>query len=122
MSDPILSLSTQLDPPDTFEVDGESFNLLGLKHLSDEQEAEAQGLFARFQNISGQLETAANDQVAKRLSKDLRKRRLDLIALMTTVPRDLVEKLPLPAQVKLFKAIMEDFIAGDEDAEAEPTD
>jgi hypothetical protein len=122
MSDPILSLSTQLDPPETFEVDGESFDLLGLKHLSDEQEAKAQGLFARFQNISGQLEHSANDQVAQRLSKDLRKRRLDLIALMTTVPRDLVEKLPLPAQVKLFKAIMEDFTGGDEDAEAKPAD
>ena len=115
MSDPILSLTTQLEPPSTFEVDGETYELLGLKHLSDEQEAHATALFSRFGQISYKMETAPTDKEAERFSKDLRKRRLDLIALLTTMPRDKVETLPLPAQIELFRAVRQETGGGDGD-------
>jgi hypothetical protein len=115
MSDPILSLSTELDPPSVFEVDGEQYQLLGLTHLSDEQESKATAMFSRFGQLTYKMETAPTDKEAEKLSKDLRKRRLDIIAFLTTMPRDVVEKLPLPGQIQLFQAVRRETNAESDD-------
>lgn len=104
-TDPILELSTQVKPVSTFTVDGESYDLLGLAHLSAADEAEVTAQLSRFEQIGLRLDRAKSDEEAKKLAVELRKRRIRLISKMTTVPEDVAEKLPLEAQIKLFSAV-----------------
>lgn len=105
MSDHVLELTTELEPAATFTVDGEEYELLGFEHLTPEQEAKATGAFTRFQQASIRLDRSSTDKEAEQRAKDVRKRRLDCIALLTTMPREVAEKLPPSAQIKLFKAV-----------------
>lgn len=112
MSDHILSLSTSIEPAETFEVEdgGEmkTFELLGFEHLSPEQEAKATAAFTRFQQCAVRLDRAQSDAAAEKLAGELRKRRIDVLCLLTTMPREVAEKLPMSAQVQLFKAVREE--------------
>lgn len=104
-TDPILELSTQVKPVSTFTVDGESYDLLGLAHLSAADEAEVTAQLSRFEQIGLRLDRAKSDEEAKKFAVELRKRRIRLIAKMTTVPEEVADKLPLEAQIKLFSAV-----------------
>lgn len=104
-TDPILELSTQVKPVSTFTVDGSSYDLLGLAHLSASDEAEVTAQLSRFEQIGLRLDRAKSDEEARKLAVELRKRRIRLITKMTTVPEDVAEKLPLEAQIKLFSAV-----------------
>lgn len=108
-ADPILSLSTEVEPAKTFEVDGETYQLLGIEHLSPEQEAEVSGLFARFEQVAFNLARSKSDKDAKLLAKNLRTRRVELITKLTTIPLDVADKLPAGAQLQLFRAVMDEF-------------
>jgi len=108
VTDHILELSTTVEPAKTFTVDDESYELLGFEHLSPEDEAKATGAFTRFGQLARRLDSASNDSQAATIAKQLRTRRVDLIAMLTTIPRDVAEKLPLSAQIQLFRAVREE--------------
>lgn len=108
MADHILELSTEVEPAKTFTVDDEEYKLLGLEHLSDEDEAKATAAFTRFGQLLNALDRANSDQQATRLSKQLRERRIELITMLTTIPKDVASRLPLSAQVKLFRAVQQE--------------
>lgn len=119
---PILDLSTQVKPPSTFTVDEEEYQLLGLEHLSPEDEAKATAAFSRFAQILRKLDDAANDVDAAKLAKALRGRRVKLIAMLTTVPTDVADKLPISAQTKLFNAIRKETGLDQTAADLDPDD
>ena len=104
-TDPILELSTHVEPPKIFKVDDTEYQLLGLEHLSAADEAKATALFTRFGQLVQLLDSASNDRSAEQVAQNLRNRRIDLISLLTTIPRATAETLPLRAQVQLFQAI-----------------
>jgi hypothetical protein len=108
----VLELSTQVAAAKTFTVDGEEYNLLGFEHLSPEEEAEVQAKFARFDTLNRQLELTGDDTEAKNLAKKLRSRRIELLTKVTTMPLELADKLPLPEQIKIMKAIQAEVGSG----------
>jgi hypothetical protein len=107
-SDHILTLSTTVEPAKKFAVDDEVYELLGMEHLSPEDEARATAAFSRFGQIARKLDRSTNDNEAKRLALALRGRRIELISMLTTIPREVAETLPLTAQIQLFNAIQEE--------------
>lgn len=115
MSDHILSLTTTIEPAKTFEVDGEAFQLLGFEHLSPEEEARATAAFTRFAQLDTRLSNAKSDAEAQQFATQLRKRRIQLITMLTTLPTEIAEKLPISAQTELFKAVQAENAAVDGD-------
>jgi hypothetical protein len=116
VTDSLFDLTTEVEPAQTFTVDGDEYKLLGMQHLSPDQEAKATAVFTRFQQLVRRLDRSGSDSDAERISKQLRTRRLELITMMTTIPMDVAEKLPVTAQVKLFQAIQaEGDLEADED-------
>lgn len=114
MADHILELSTQVEEAKTFTVDDEEYKLLGLEHLSDDDEAKATAAFTRFAQLLRALDRAGSDQAATRLSKQLKQRRVELITMLTTIPEEIVKTLPLSAQIKLFRAVQQEIGADEE--------
>ena len=108
MSDHILNLSTTAEPAGTIGIDDQVYELLGFEHLSPEQEAKATAAFTRFQQCAVKLDRAQSDQAAEKLAADLRRRRIDVLCLLTTIPREVVEKIPMSGQVALFKAVRQE--------------
>jgi len=106
--DTILSLSTEVVPPKKFEVDGVEYDLLGLEHLSEDEEARATAAFMRFGRLLGRLENSTNDRESQKIARALRTRRIELITQLTTLPLEVAEKLPLSGQTRLFRAIQEE--------------
>jgi hypothetical protein len=108
VSDHILSLSTTVEPPKTFEVDSESYDLLGFSHLSPEDEARAQALFARFFALNRALDNAPNEKQGESFAKRVREKRLQILTMLTTMPMEVAERLPLDAQAQVFRAVAEE--------------
>ena len=119
MTDHILELSTTVEPAETFAVDDTTYELLGFEHLSPEQEAAATGAFTRFQQCAVHLDRAQSAGAAEKIAAELRKRRLDVLCLLTTMPREVAEKLPMSAQVALFKAVRQESGQDDSDGGVE---
>ena len=108
MADHILSLSTTVEPAKTFEVDDESYELLGFEHLSADDEAKAQAMFTKFFQLNRQLDNMANEKQGESLAKRIREKRIDILAHLTTMPHEVAAKLPLPAQAALFRAVAQE--------------
>lgn len=107
MSDYVLELTTEIEPASKFTVDGEVYDLLGFKHLNAEDEAKVMAMLSRFDNIAMKLATTNDDKEANVLAGKLRDRRYEIIGMLTTLPSDVIAKLPLPAQVKLMRTIQQ---------------
>lgn len=105
MTDVLLSLSTRIAPARKFLVDGEEFEMLTLDHLSPDEEKKVVALFARHGVLASELEMTANVQRGEQLADSVRKTRFQIIRALTTLPKETVEKLPLPAQVSLLTAL-----------------
>lgn len=116
MTDHLLELSTTVEPSKTFTVDGEEYKLLTLGHLGPEQEAKTMGDSARFENILQRMARAGNDKDAERLAAQARRKRIDILTQLTTMPREVAENLPIPAQTQLFQAVQREALgeAGDD--------
>lgn len=108
MSNISLALTTKLAPTKKFTVDGEEYEILGLDHLSKEDESKAVALFARHAYIATELEMTPNVQKGKELASRVRDTRMQIIATLTTLPKDIAEKLPLNAQIELITAVQSD--------------
>lgn len=103
-----LALTTKLAPTQKFTVDGQEFEILGLDHLSKDDEATVVALFARHNVLAFELENTSDIARGENLAKRTRKTRVQLLTKLTTMPQELVEALPLPAQVKLLQALQAD--------------
>lgn len=105
MTEFALSLSTTLSPATKIQVDGEPFELLGVDHLSPNDEARVMALFARLGVLTAELELTSNVTKGEELAKRVKETRLNILAKLTTVPKDALAKLPLLEQVRLLGAI-----------------
>lgn len=110
----LMELTTEVAPTQKFTVDGAEYDLRGPDHLSDDEDAKLTAMFARHDKLSGSLSEAKNDETATSLAKKLADKRVDIIVILTTMPRDEAKKLPLKAQQKLFRAIRNE-LSGDTD-------
>jgi hypothetical protein len=104
----VLDISTEVDPPKLIKIDGEDYQLLGFDHLSPEEESEVTAAFARFQTAFTRLDQATSDKAATQEAIKLRRKREQLIGLMTTVPREVISKLTTAKQGQLLRAIQDE--------------
>lgn len=114
MSD-LLTLSTEVAPAKKFMVDGEEYQLLGLDHLSADDEAKTMALFARHSLLASELEMTINTNKGTELALRLKKTRLQIITQVTDLPMDIAENLKVSGQVALLQAIQQELSANDED-------
>jgi hypothetical protein len=114
VTDHLLELSTAVDEAKTFTVDGETYKLLSFDHLSAEDESKAMGDSARFEQLMNKMSRAGTDAEARRLANQVRNKRIDILTRLTTMPRDVAERLPLQAQVKLFQAVQTESLDGED--------
>lgn len=103
----VLDLSTSVDPPPIVAIDDEEFELRTMEHLSPVGEAKLRALVAKEERYTDQLSRlpASDDTRLEAVAGQLRKTRIDLIILMTNIPKATIEKLPVPAQQKLIALI-----------------
>jgi len=101
----LLELSTKIAPPKTFIVDEDEYQLLGFEHISKAQEATVTALFSRYNTLNIRLAQAPSKEKAERAATLLYNIRMELMCNLTTLPRDVAEKLPMSAQVQLLNAI-----------------
>lgn len=104
MTDYQLELSTRVAPPKKFLVDGVEYELLGIDNLSADDEAECMARFSRYGQTSNALSIAEDLVQGKRLATSLRKQRTALLTKLTSLPKDVADRLPGPEAVKLITA------------------
>lgn len=123
MTTPTISfaLTSKVEPPKKFTLDGDEFELLGVNHLTPDQEATAMALFARHGILSDEVDSTKNVLRGEELAKTLRATRLKIIHLLTTIPESRV--VPMHVQVKLLEAVRSEMEANeDEGPTAVPAD
>lgn len=118
MSEISLALTTRIAPAKKFTVDGEEYQLLGLNHLSDEDENKVMALFARHSILLAQSENTDNLVKGRDLAAKIRETRLSIISTLTDLPKDVAKALPLGQQVKLLETLQE-ILNDDEEPPAE---
>jgi hypothetical protein len=110
----MLNLTTVLKPTVKFTVDGQEFDILGVDHLSPDEEAEVMALFSRYGLKQSELEVQPNVSKGKATALEMKATRLTLLTKLTTLPPDIASKLPLTQQVRLLEAIQEEVEAEDD--------
>jgi hypothetical protein len=115
-----FALKTALKPTKKFTVDGEPYDMLGVDHLSTDEEAETVALFARYGVLQAELEMEKNTSKGKAIALQMKATRITLLSKLTTVPKDVAALLPLTQQVKLLEAIQSEVEADDDDETPEP--
>lgn len=110
-----LALTTEIAPAKKFTLDGEVYELLGIDHLSAEDEALAMALFARHGLLAQEIELTANTKRGAELALKLKSCRVRILCKLTTLPEEVAMKLPIQAQVKLLEAIQVELAGPDED-------
>lgn len=116
----MLTLSTRVVPARKFTVDGEEYEILGLDHLSREDEALVTARFSKYSQTAGNLSIEENLTKGTELALSLRKQRTAILTQLTTLPKDVADKLPTRPAIALIEAIqkeMEGEGTGDEDDE-----
>jgi hypothetical protein len=120
MSNIALELSTELSPPKLFTIDGEEFQILGVDHLSPDQEAQVTALFAKHSLIATDLQYERNMKKGEQLAQRLRNVRLEILSRLTTAPKETLDRLPLPGQLALLKELQTGLTADDEEEMGKP--
>lgn len=103
----LMDLSTEVEPALTFTVDGEPYDLRTVSHLSKIEEARLRTLNKQEEFILAKIEATEPDKesVLMSLHERLFDLRIVLITMMTTLPKELVEKLNPMVQQKLINFI-----------------
>lgn len=106
-STPIFDLSSQVEPTLTFTVDGEPYELRTVSHLNTFEEAKLRRLVRREEQLVEQLAKPGpmSDAVLARIGQQIVDLRVELIEMMTTLPKELIVKLPPTAQQQIVRAI-----------------
>lgn len=122
----IKELTSAVAPPNKFKLDDEAYELYTFDHLNANDEVKVTSLFTMFNRLNSMLERCKSESQADKIAKRLRDIRVDLIARLTSVPRSVVEKLPVPVQAQLLELVNENMTenviaeaaAGDDDDES----
>ncbi|KKK81640.1 hypothetical protein LCGC14_2811430 [marine sediment metagenome] len=103
----LLDLSTEVVPSLTFTVDGEPYALRTISHLSKLEEARLRTLNKQEEAILAKVETVDPEQeaVLMKLHERLFDLRIELITMMTDLPKEKAEKLPPMQQQKLINFV-----------------
>ncbi len=103
----LIDLSTEVEPALTFTVDGESYLLRTISHLSKLEEARLRTLNKQEERILSKVETVDPEQeaVLMKLHERLFDLRIELIIMMTDLPKEKAEKLPPMQQQKLINFV-----------------
>ena len=117
-----LSLSTTVVPAKKFLVDSAEFEMLGTDHLSPEDEALVLAWFSRHNILTLELDRERNVAKGKVIAARQREARVSVIGKLTTLPKDVIEKLPLSQQVKLLEALEAEVNREDEVDEEEASE
>jgi hypothetical protein len=112
---PAFELATILAEPEFFTVDGEEYRLLGLDHISTEEEARVIGLFGRYNWLTKQYEAVTEDKEGAKIGALLIAQRIKILTAMTDMPTDVAKRLPPTAQLKLVE-YMSDMVPGSAEA------
>lgn len=108
-----LSITTKLAPTKPFLLDGDEYELKTLDHLSPDEEARVVALLSKHTQLGMALTQEPNQDRLEQIAKNQKKARITILAMLTTVPKEILEGLPSGAQVQILNAL-EDIIAGDE--------
>lgn len=113
--DYVVEVDDDLPETKPMKIFGDVYQLKTMDHLSPDEESQVSATFARFLSIYQRLATAKTDQKAKVEAARLRKLRIKLILLMTTIPRRVVERMGPGGQGKVLAAIQEEIGAEADD-------
>lgn len=103
-----LSFTTSLKPAKKFLVDGAPYEILGVDHLSPDDETEVTALFARYNVLQSELEVTSNVAKGKGLAEKIKTTRLTILTKLTSMPRDVAGTLLLTQQVALLDTLASD--------------
>jgi len=109
--EPLFNISTQIKPACTFLVDDEEYSLFSFAHLTKEKEIRVKWLLKREEGLIKRLDalTPEEDKRGEELIAKLRDVRIEVLAMMTDCPRDVIERLGLSPQLTLLRRIGRDF-------------
>lgn len=120
MTNIAFDLSTHIDPPKEFTLDGEVYAIKGVDHLSANEEAKAMALFARHSYLAAELDETKNVQKGEQIATALRNTRLNIIYHLTTIPEG--TPLPMHVQLKLIEAVREEMVVIEGEESEKPVD
>jgi hypothetical protein len=105
--DKIISLSTAAIPGIPVEIDGDTYEIRAADSLSTEEEVQLRTMNARERRLQETVEQTPAEQTSTldTLNEKLQDIRIEMIVMMSNVPRTLVAKLPVTAQFKLVALI-----------------
>lgn len=120
-TDHLLVLSTRVAPTQKFLVDGEEYELLGMDHLSEDDEALVMARFSKYQQTADNLSIESDLRKGQALASSLKKQRTAIIAQLTTLPKEIAAKLPTKPAVKIIEAVQTVLEEGDGDDDPSDT-
>ena len=111
----VLDLTTTLAPAEVFAVDSTEYEILGLDHLSANEEAEVMGSFAKFRSLSEKYEAEGDEKKAEQIAAVMIAQRIKILCRLTTMPIEVARKLPVSGQAKLMKYLESTINVGEEE-------
>jgi len=107
MNESLLDLSTAVEPPLVFTVDGQPYKLRTISHLSKLEEARLRTLNKQEEFILAKIDAIDPNLEDKlmALHEKLFDLRIELITMMTSLPREKAEKLPPIQQQNLINYV-----------------
>lgn len=120
MSEISLELTTSIAPAKKFTVDGDEYLLLGVDHLTPEQENKVMALFARHALLLAEQEQTSHLGKGEAIAGRVRQCRLSLISTLTNLPQDIAGRLPLTQQARLMETLQEEMNSEDDDPVTAP--
>jgi hypothetical protein len=105
--DGVLRLSTEAVPGIQVDIDGETYEIRSGESLTTEEEVQLRTMNARERRLQETVDQTPQEQAAALdvLNAKLQGIRIDMITMMSDVPRPLIVKLPVQAQFKLVALI-----------------
>lgn len=118
----LLSITTALQPTKKFLLDGVEQQIYTMNHLSPDDETTVIALLSRFNVLSAELEMTAAVSKGKPIAERIRNTRKQIIALLTDIPKEKIDTLPLGAQAAVMEAVQEEINKEDEEDTAKVPD
>ncbi len=110
---PLLSLSTELKPCATVEIDGKIFSVLNSEHLGRAEEAKTLALFREHDRYQVKLARSKNPVEGEKAASNMVEARTQIIATLTSIPKTLIESLGMGPQAQLLEICAREMGFGD---------
>ncbi len=115
--DVLLTLSTVLDAPKHVAIDGEKYDIYGAQHVGGDKEVSLSTLFRKY--IRAEIKLNDEDTTIEDVetaAREVQTIRFEILEEFTTIPRALLEKLPLPSQIQLMNTVGKEMGFASDDA------